>query len=406
MSELINNSQFRKDKLKELIKALHGGADFHKVREEFEKHFSSVSTKEISDIEHTLVKEGLPIEEIQRLCDVHASLFQGGIHDIHHKKDYGKIPGHPLNIFMAENRALEKLIDEELTPTFESFMRDKDNNSYLLLRIAFDRLWEIDKHYARKENLFFPYLEKKGVTAPPKVMWGVDDEIREDIKSVISLLNEKVIDFETMYKRITNTVKRVKDMIFKEEHILIPLLSDTLTLYNWINIDEAGPDMGYTLIKPEQSWKAETQNIPEKEKQEVSVDPDVLFDAGRLNPKEINAILKTVPFDLTFIDKHDKVKYFTQGKERIFKRPKTVLGRDVALCHPPASVHIVNGIVEAFRNGEKDHEDFWIKARDMFIYIRYYAVRDNKGGYLGTLEVTQNIKPITELQGEKRLVKH
>jgi len=120
-------------------------------------------------------------------------------------------------------------------------------------------------------------------------------------------------------------------------------------------------------------------------------------------PEEINAILNTLPLDITFIDKDDAVKYFSQGKERIFARPKTIIGRLVQNCHPPASAHIVEKIVEDFREGRKDHEDFWIKMGPKFVYIRYYAVRNEKGEFLGTLEVTQDIKPIKDIIGEKRL---
>ena len=115
-------------------------------------------------------------------------------------------------------------------------------------------------------------------------------------------------------------------------------------------------------------------------------------------------MLNTLPFDITFVDKNDTVKYFSQGKERIFPRTKTILGRTVSNCHPPASVHVVEQIVEDFKSGKKDNEDFWIDMRGQFVYIRYFAVRDEKDEYLGTLEVTQDIKHIQEIRGEKRLV--
>jgi len=130
----------------------------------------------------------------------------------------------------------------------------------------------------------------------------------------------------------------------------------------------------------------------------------IKFDAGSLTSEEVNSILNTVPLDMTFVDADNRVKYFTQGKERVFERPLTIIGRQVKMCHPPKSVHVVEQIVSDFREGKKDNEDFWIKMGDMFVYIRYFAVRSKKGEYLGTLEVTQNIKPITELEGEKRLM--
>ncbi|MCK7487777.1 MAG: PAS domain-containing protein [Bacillus subtilis] len=199
-------------------------------------------------------------------------------------------------------------------------------------------------------------------------------------------------------------IKKVRDMIFKEDQILIPLMLETFGFFEWIQIDKALPEFGYTLIAPPESWAVKPQ---EKEK-ETDAKPtsvgEIGFDAGGLTAVELNAILNTIPLDMTFVDKNDNVKYFTRGKERIFDRPLTIIGRNVSMCHPPHSVHIVEKILSDFKSGLKDHEDFWIRMRGEFIHIRYFAIRDVAGEYLGTLELTQNIKPITELQGEKRLV--
>lgn len=408
MSELINNKEHRQEILKKLIKSLHEGKSVDDVKEEFKKHFSNVSTSEISQIEQALVKEGLPVEEVQRLCDVHASVFDGSIEDIHASKDYSKLIGHPVNVLMEENKAITKVVEEEIFPYLEQYLKNKDNTSILMLRIGFDRLWEVDIHYSRKEYLIFPHLEKRAITTPPKVMWGVDDEIRADIKDVIKYLSQPNIDAEELKTKVEKTTQKVLDMVFKENNILIPLLVDTLTFYDWIKIDEATPEHGYCLVKPARSWKVEsTEEIKDKEEKE-SIKGEIPkgaipFDAGSLTPDEINAIFNTIPFDMTFVDANDKVKYFTQGKERIFDRPKTIIGREVSMCHPPASHHVVEALVERLKKGERDHEDFWIQAKDKFILIRYYAVRDKDGNYLGTLEVTQDIKPLRELQGEKRL---
>jgi len=217
------------------------------------------------------------------------------------------------------------------------------------------------------------------------------------------LLGQIKFDEELLKATIESVLNQVKEMVFKENNILIPLMSDTFTLFDWIKIDEATPEFGYTLVRPKQSWKLEKQKEPIVETT-LNI-KEIKFDAGALTPQEINAILNTLPIDITFVDENNKVKYFSQASERIFMRPISVIGRDVNLCHPPASVHVVEKIIDSFRNGQKDHEDFWIRLGDMFVYIRYFAVRSKEGKFLGTLEVTQNIKPITELTGEKRLLK-
>jgi DUF438 domain-containing protein len=264
---------------------------------------------------------------------------------------------------------------------------------------------DIDKHYSRKENLLFPYLEKYGITAPPKVMWGVDDEIRDAIKQAKAGLQGDEGSREDRAKAALEAANKVNEMIFKEENILFPMALDTLTEDEWFNIAEESDEIGYCLTQPAGKWKPARVNVS-RDTKDAGVQPSgsIRFETGVLSIEEINGMLSTIPVDITFIDKDNIVKYFTLGKERIFARTKAVIGRNVSNCHPPASVHIVEQMVEDFKAKRKDHEDFWIKKGSMYVYIRYFAVRDEKGEYLGTMEVTQNIAPIQALQGEKRLV--
>ncbi|HKL84122.1 MAG TPA: DUF438 domain-containing protein [Bacilli bacterium] len=396
MSELINN---RQEKLKKLILSLHAGKDFEVAKQEFKEDFGSITTEEISQLEQGLIKDGMDVADIQKLCDVHAAVFDGSISDIHKIHDYSSTPGHPVQVFIEENEKIEQLIKEEVEP----YLTQTGKTALLMLRVAFDRLKEIDKHYARKEYLCFPHLEKKGITAPPKVMWGVDDEIRADIKEVIALLGAATSDEREIHQKVKAVITRVRDMISKENNILLPLLKESLSFYNWISVDSASEEIGWFLGRPKHSWKkVENESVLPVEESGIK-DGEVGFDAGSLSVEQLNAMLNTLPFDLTFVDAEGHVKYFTQGKERIFARPATIIGRHVSMCHPPQSVHVVEDIIESFRSGKKDHEDFWIKFRGSFVYIRYFAVRDKQGTYLGTLEITQNIQPIRELEGEKRL---
>ncbi len=398
MSEFINNSEQRKAQLKKIIKDIHNGLSLEDAKKVFKEQFDEVSTEEITTMEQELIEEGMPIEEVQNLCDVHSAIFEGSISEIHQQKEKTQIEGHPLKVFLDENNMLEKVLKEEVKP----FIRKFDKTSHLMLRIGIERVMEISKHYARKENLFFPGLEKREITSIPKVMWGVDNQIRDMLKEIKNDLDSVEIDYDKTHTLLVHTVNKIEDMIMKENQILTPLLLEKLSLYDWILADEGSDEIGYFLEKPTKSWsKKQPTNVETVEDEQIG---EISFDAGKLTQPEVNAILNTVPLDMTFVDKNNKVKYFTQGKERIFDRPKTVLGRDVSMCHPPQSVHIVDTIMDSFKNNEKDYEDFWIQMGPMFVYIRYFAVRDKDGEYLGTLEVTQNIKPIRDLEGEKRLL--
>ena len=326
MSELINN---RQEQLKSIIKQIHNGMPLDDAKKLFKEHFESVTTEEITSMEQSLLEEGMPLEEVQSLCDVHAAVFDGSISDIHSTKDQTNIPGHPTKVFVDENDKIMELIDSEIKPFLGKF----DKTSHLMLRIGIERLMEIDKHYKRKENLFFPGLEKRGITSVPKVMWGVDDEIRKMLKSVKKQLDSIDINYETTHNELKHGLNKIVDMVTKENNILIPMLIDTLSLYDWILADEGSKEVGYFLDAPLESWSDKGESKTAKKDQ--TIDGEIPFDAGSLTNVELNAILNTVPVDMTFVDKDGKVKYFTQGKERIFDRPLTVLGRHVSMCHPP-----------------------------------------------------------------------
>jgi len=418
MSEFINNKEFRQQKLKELIKRLHDGASVEDVQEEFNKLTSGVNAKEITEMEQALVDEGMPVEDIQKLCDVHASVFKGLIEDIHKEEGYVKEEleiGHPVSTFKEENWAIETLLDNEVLEHLSNFQEYQSERNKELLLQSFKQLATIDKHYSRKENLIFPYMEKYDITAPPQVMWGVDDEIRGKIKAVLATLSDGFIDIQKISVDVEDVVHQVKEMIFKEDEIMFPMVLDTFTHDEWVEIEQASEEIGYTLLESVNKWKTTSINKEVDEDQQVAEaknigkvgrnsKTEILFDAGSLTAEDVNAILNTVPLDMTFVGADGKVKYFTQGTERVFDRPLTIIGREVKNCHPPKSVHIVEEIIEDIKSGKKDHEDFWLRMGDMFVYIRYFAVRNKQGEYLGILEVTQNIKEITELEGEKRLV--
>ncbi len=400
MSEFINNvSKERKEALKKLIKRLHAGEDFESVKIDFEKNFSEVSTEEISAMEASLIEDGMQVEEIQKLCDVHANVFGGSISDIH-SLNLNDEEGHPLQVMKVENERIEQLISDEIEP----YLKKEGDQPVLMLRIAFDRLSEINKHYARKEQLFFPYLERKDITAPPKVMWGVDDDIRKVIKDMQKTLNEPGTKVADILKDAQKAIKEVREMIFKEDTILSPLLEKNLNLYNFITIAENSDEVGYFLEAPKKKFENAGEATPTEEVSAINKDGEVPIGAGSLSLEQLEVLMNTLPLDLTFVDNEGHVKYFTQGEERIFDRPATIIGRHVNQCHPPSSVHIVEKIVESFKTGEKDHEDFWIQMKDKMIHIRYFAVRNKKGTYLGTLEFTQDITPLRALEGEKRLI--
>lgn len=388
MSEIIDNVSKRQEQLKTLIQRLHRGEDRAVVEAEFKRDFAYVTGAEIAQMEYNLVQDGVSVEEIQSLCDVHASLFQGSLAELH--KDVLTI--NPITIFEEENAKFSALVDKAIK--FKQETNDSLNVVKPFLLDLIEKFRVVDAHYSKKENIFFPFLEKHGIETIPQVMWGVDNQIREKLKDSFISLNTSD-DVSLIMDKFYQMVDMVKEMITKENMILFPLLRDTLTENDFKAIAQA-------LENPEAGVYQSKEEIEAAEEIEA-VNGDIRMSMGHLSTTEVDALLNTLPFDMTFVDANDKVKYVSQGKERIFDRPASVIGRPVHLCHPPQSVHIVMDIVSDLRSGKKDHEDFWINFRGKFVYIRYYAVRGDTGEYLGCLEVTQEISGIRSLEGEKRL---
>lgn len=250
MSEYINNREYRQKVLKELIMELHEGKSVDEVKERFAKLIEGVSPNEISMMENELIREGMPVTEVQRLCDVHAAVFKGSIEEIHKPENPDEIPGHPVHTFKMENRAVERLINKTIKPLLTELEESGRSEIIKKLHTEFLKLYEIDKHYLRKENLLFPYLEKYGITAPPKVMWGVDDEIREEIKNVIELLTVKENNHNEIVNKASLVIDRVTEMIFKEENILFPMAIDTLNEDEWLKIAKESGEIGYCIYEP------------------------------------------------------------------------------------------------------------------------------------------------------------
>lgn len=405
MSELIDNREYRQKALKELIMELHDGKSVEDVQERFAEVIEGITASEIADMEQNLIMEGMPVEEVQRLCDVHAAVFKGSIEDIHSDMPLVEIEGHPLHTFTIENEAIMKLTDD-LKEDLDIFMDSGSEDARYNLLQGINELWDIDKHYSRKENLLFPYLEKYGITAPPKVMWGVDDEIREQIKTAQNMLSDESAEEGAVKKLFDDMIFQVQEMVFKEKNILFPMATDHLTEDEWLAIERESHEIGYCLVGPAGRWEPErTGAQPKGDIGSSEIEEGYIqLDTGPLSFLQVESLLNTLPIDMTFIDSDDIVRYFSQGKHRLFTRTKAVIGRSVQNCHPPASVNIVDEILRDFKSGEKDEESFWIEMGDIYAYIRYFAVRDREGEYLGTLEVTQDIRPIQKIQGEKRLL--
>ena len=275
MSEEINNREYRQKVLKEIIMELHEGKTVDQVKERFDRLIQGVSASEISQMEQNLIMEGLPVEEVQRLCDVHAAVFKGSIEDIHKPQEAYEMPGHPIHTFKLENRALERLMDNNILPALKQFEADDGSKAGEALLQHLKKLMEIEQHYSRKENILFPFLEKYGITGPPQVMWGVDDEIRAEIRESINKIQRYDGNRKEAAESVRRTVHRVK-MILRRKTSCSHGTGD-LTEDEWLKIAEDSNEIGYTLVQPAGKWQPRQEAGASQSEQPVIKDR-VLFD--------------------------------------------------------------------------------------------------------------------------------
>jgi uncharacterized protein len=386
--------------LKDIIRDLHAGTPMEELKERFRALIQDVSASEIAAMEQRLIEEGMPQAEVQRLCDVHTEVFKSAL-------DTQPAPqaaaGHPVDTFMRENRAAEKIlreIDGVLKQLGEAPAKSDFNAQREPLTGLLKELRPLDIHFQRKENQLFPLLEEHDVSGPSQVMWGLHDEIRQRLKSALTFEGEAA----QSVKQIGELVTMTRDMIYKEDHILYPMALETLGDSEWGRVKHGEEEIGYAWVQPETDWQPPAAAVTSDFADHVNTGK-LQLDTGVLTPDQVNLILSHLPVDITFVDEFDRVAYYSKGEERIFPRSPAVIGREVSKCHPPASLHKVNKIVESFRDGRRDRAEFWLHVRGMYAYIRYFAVRDAAGKYRGCLEVSQNIEPIQQISGERRIAR-
>lgn len=415
MSELIDNRQ-RRETLKQIILDIHQNKSPRELKERFRELLSDVGATEIAALEQELIQEGLPAEEIKSLCDIHVSVFQDSLDKQPKSQELG---GHPVHTFRKENKAITRLV-QTIRPILEQLLQ-KNNGLNLEAKLEdwrslHNQLLEIEKHYSRKENILFAYLEKHGVSGPPKVMWAIQDDIRAQLKQISQSLSGTQVETDGLTKLIQTTalpaLQAIEDLIYKEENIMFPMSMETLTDGEWAAVAEQSGEIGYTLVEPEHGWIPSAPPKPSVDPRAFQTNPKgeknglqalLPFETGALTLEQISLIFNHLPIDITFVDEKDLVRYFSYGKERIFQRSKAIIGRNVKDCHPPDSVHIVTKIMDDFKRGIRDSAEFWIHMNEQYVYIQYFAVRDDDGIYRGTIEVTQDVQKIQTLQGEKRI---
>jgi len=393
-----------KELIKSLIKQLHEGKNPEEVKVEFRNILRNTGPTQIAQAEQELIAEGMPQEEIRKLCDVHLAIFKESLD----KQKVQVEVDHPIYVFMEEHKIILQHL-EELKNIVQKIVAANGFNEvgeevHRLKHIA-EHLMEVENHNVREENVLFPYLQKHGITEPSAIMWTEHNELKKKKKQLITLLesHEKYAfqDFAEKLSEMVNFItEELSSHIYKENHILYPAAMRVIKDEEWPEIREQCDELGYCCFTPSYIMATEEP----RGEAEATLEGTIGFETGSLTPEEIESMLNSLPADITFVDAEDTVRYFNKGEERIFPRTKAIVGRKVQQCHPPKSIHIVNKVMEDLKKGKRKSTDFWIDMKERKIHIRYFPVRNKEGEYLGVMEVTQDITDIQKIKGERRLL--
>jgi hypothetical protein len=413
MSELINNRAHRIQTMKDIIKHLHRGGSPDEVRGKLRTMVRETDASEIAAMEQELMAEGMPVEEVQSMCDLHSSVLREVLVQIEPAQARPALPqGHPVDTFRRENEALREAVARMRAAMWTvSQLPDTavPGDELTTWRQAYNDVMDVEKHYQRKEHLLFSCLERHEITGPSKVMWGKDDEVRALLKSLgeaLAARDATAAEWKIVIQAVAEpALAAVEEMIYKEENILLPMSQNALTDDEWGEIWQQTPEYGYCLVEPREGYQPPQSTDPAKVAA-VALNESLVFPTGALTPAQIRGLFGALPLDLTFVDADDRVRYFSEGADRVFARSKAILGRKVQHCHPPKSVHIVEQILADFKSGRQSVAEFWITLHGKFVHIRYFAVRDEAGAYQGTLEVTQDLTRLRALAGERRLLEY
>ena len=420
MRENFQNIDGKKLEIVHEIKSAYdeGKISLEEARKALKDRVQHLAPYEIAIIEQEMVEETEDEcikEDIQAMLEV----FQ----DVLVTKDQELPENHPISCYRRENAKMKELL-----------LSVEDLVQYPLIKNQWLELYEdllkFKIHLSRKQNQLYPVLEKKGFTRPTTTMWTLDDFIRDEISECYNLLLED--NEEEFIGKQAELVADVRDLMDKEENILYPTSLEMINEEEFRYMAEGDWEIGFAYISVQadksgnsasasSSASASTAGAPlsglssapgfaeelagllgkygfnnKEEKLNVST--------GQLTLEQINLIYQHMPVDLSYVDENELVCFYTDTKHRVFPRSKNVIGRDVKNCHPKASVHIVEEIIKKFRSGEQDKAEFWINKPDLFIYIIYYAVRDENGKFRGVLEMMQDCTHIRSLQGSQTLL--
>ena len=414
MSEFINNTENRINDLYAFTKGIINKEKGSLLVKKHQDAIDQVQPFDVMTVVDRLMAEGIAIPELKTGINKTLNMFYSAL-IAKAVPDYNSIPF--LKVLVDENNELNHqliALRPDIKEVNSKYIGETEKNLVLQnIRNKVNNLIGFEPHYIKKENIFFPYVEKhlKEYRCLP-LMWAYHDDIRSYSKEIVGMIDSGEVDMKRLNRLIGDLFFTMYAIRFREEFILFPMVFDLIPKSEWSEMMEQSFELGFAFIDtPEKPGKQDspTTTSPVGSSKKIVgkkelVDALLDFDTGLVQLEQAIMMLNHLPVDMTLVDENDEVRYFSTPGDRIFPRSKAIIGRKVENCHPPSSVHVVTELLDAFKAGKKDKESFWIQMGKKFILIQYFALRDEKGTYKGTLEVSQDVSEIRSLTGEKRLM--
>lgn len=373
---------------------------------------SSVTPQEVLEAFNQQLEAGQNPESVLLYLDQAIHVMSNSLRAGYREPDPATQP--LLALFEAENKALEDDLNQIRLQLLQFLPSQSAYDRLVILRPLIAPLLNAGLHYQKKENILFPMLEKQHPSfAGLKIMWSLHDRARQLLKMTQTDFSKDALPLEQQKARLGQLFFMLQGLIHKERWLLYPVARqwlDTATQRHLLAQCKDYPPAWLSSAEYEAFLNSFAQlAVPCQEELNLAAESTlssafILTETGQLNAEQALAVFSALPVDLSFVDADNKLRFFNRPKERIFPRSPAAIGRDVALCHPPSSVHIVEQIIAAMRSGSRDKARFFITFKDRKILIEYFAVRDEKHTYLGVLEVSQDITDVLALSGEQRLL--
>lgn len=395
MSEFTNNQELRIKELTKLFFAILEKKEAVKTIKNSQEIIEHCIPSDIIYLVDELVKSNIPIEELKTGINKFLNVMSTSIKN--HPYNPPKANSY-LDCCTQNNVILDEKL-KALRPSIRELNNSPDDKQLKeSIKNDVEILLTFEKYFIIKENVLFPMLENHWENFRCLgVMWAFHDDIRNNLKKLIALLSDNRFEIKDFNKLIGDVFFNMYAIKFREERILFPYMMETIDAEKIDDLFAESLAIGFPFYTP--------KDLESKQKTVTQIDNNTIdLKTGNLSVDQIVLLFNHLPVDITFVDEHNKVKFFSTPKKRIFPRTVSIIGRDVHNCHPPKSVHIVEKIVEAFKNGSKDKASFWINMNNEMILIQYFSIRDESNNYKGVVEVSQEISEIQSLEGENKLL--